>query len=107
MWDGGTRLVVNNTYPDVLKELQATFGGTIGALKTRSEAHRTCFQWRVSGEKARDAIRQLIPHLTEKKPQAQLLLLMWELRKIPGSANYLNQELKRLKKIDYGIDCTH
>ncbi len=106
LWDGGTRLVVNNTFPPMLEELQEAFGGTISQMGSKKEAHhRTCFQWRLSGENARAAIRQLIPYLVEKKPQAQLLLLIWELRKVPGSANYLNQELKRLKRIDYGTDC--
>lgn len=52
-------------------------------------------------------MREMLPYLDEKAAQAKLLLLMWDLRKVPGSTNKLNAELKRLKRIDYGTDSTN
>lgn len=110
LYDTSTRMVVNNTYPHTLYELQERFGGTVKEQPQRcrrKQVHRTLFRWTISGEDCRNACRELLPYLREKQPQAKVLLLLWDLRKVPGCITTLNAELKRLKRIDYGTDSTN
>ena len=106
---GSVRFTVTNTYRPMCERFRAAFGGQVRQLKGKDNepGHRTQFSWRASGEEARAAMREMLPYLDEKAAQAKLLLLMWDLRKVPGSTNKLNAELKRLKRIDYGTDSTN
>ena len=68
------RLSVSNTYLPALERLQRAFGGTIRDLhnKPRRDTERHCYQWYLGGQGYRDAIRDLLPYLHEKRAQAAM-----------------------------------
>ena len=65
---------VVNTFLPVLQHFQATFGGKISISKKYKEYYKQGYQWQLHGSFVIPYLEALIPHLWEKKPQAELLL---------------------------------
>src|SRR4051812_46429745 len=64
-----------NTCRAAISWLQETFGGAVsGPSKVRKPNWRPTYQWKVSSRQASVVVEALLPHLKEKKPQADLLL---------------------------------
>lgn len=56
--------------------LHRRFGGAVDRRLSYNDKHRTTFVWRVTGWRARAAIRALLPYLYEKSEQARLILYL-------------------------------
>lgn len=94
------RVSASNTYPPVLVRLSEVFGGAVSKTKpSRYTAHRTCWQWSVTGPNALRLVEALLPYLREKRDQASLLPRIRELKK--GDRGPLLQELRDLKHMDH------
>ena len=96
-----TRVSISNTYPVTLYWFQKLFGGSVTERKTTSPKHRTPYEWRVTGEKARKCIKQLLPFLKEKLPQAIILLEVLKYPPHSAKRQTLIDELTKLKRIDH------
>lgn len=68
------RLSVTNTHLPVLEMLVATYGGAIHGPKFSRQATKPCYDWRITGDKAREVLTKLEPLLIIKKEKAQLVL---------------------------------
>ena len=68
------RIGVTNTDLSLLEQLQQQFGGTINpksyGKKGKPENWNQGYDWRCSGDTARNLIKELIPYLWVKKKQA-------------------------------------
>ena len=64
------KLEAANTNRAVLEELASIYGGKVRATKRRQPNHKQVYSWVVTGEKMREALKQLIPYLRIKKVQA-------------------------------------
>lgn len=102
-WAKGSPTVsVTNTYLPILRKLQKKYGGSISEKPVPDKRRfRPRFQWRVFGDNAMAVVRDVIPHLIEKKPQAAILLKLRT--KKPEDREELIVELKRLKRISYAL----
>lgn len=106
----GTVVTVTNSYLPMITELQQQFGGRVWT-RVATEKHRTTFVWEITGKYARAFLATLLPHLNEKKPQAELALsLPHKHSQGKGRAftpEYRQQqediylEIRRLKHIDH------
>ena len=109
------RIVVTNTYPVILEELEDAFGGTVTSKIKYSQKHRQVYQWRVLSRDVYNFIDVILPYLREKKLQAKLAKEYCEefgLGKVSGNSTkrsayekkrqeWYYQELRRLKKVEY------
>ncbi len=69
------RLQVTNTYKPILDLLVDQFGGAIHSDKFPRKANwKIKHDWRISGDKARELLNQLLPYLVIKKEKAILVL---------------------------------
>lgn len=64
-------LQVTNTHPDVIEQFKQRFGGFI-TKSVRETPRKTAYIWWLSGEKASEALIELLPYLVVKKNQALL-----------------------------------
>ena len=96
-----TRVSISNTYPDTLHWFKDIFGGSIIEKKSKKPQHRSAYEWRVTGENARNCIRHLLPFLREKLPQAVIMLEVLKYPKHSAKRNTLLKELDELKRIDH------
>ena len=76
----GTRLTISNTSLEVMNWLLGNFDGTVYARRSENSSRKTIYNWRISGEKARDLLKLVLPYLVIKVEQAKLVLRFWELR---------------------------
>lgn len=67
---------VTNTYLPILESFQARWGGsiTIQQSKKYNPKWRNAAIWRVNGQLAEDFLMELLPHLVEKRDQAEAAL---------------------------------
>lgn len=96
-----TRVSISNTYPLTLFWFQKLFGGTVRERSAPKEGHRQAYEWYCSGETARNCIKEVIPFLKEKLPQAVILLQMLKYPKKSTKRNTLMAELTKLKRINH------
>lgn len=97
-YSGGTpRVTVVSVFTGVLEEFRYYFGGTIGSCSAKD---RPVWRWFVSGEKAMTTIQVLLPHLFEKRAQADLVIHIRETRPGPFRDGLVSQ-LKGLKNYHY------
>lgn len=71
---GTVVVTVSNCHLPTLRELCRAFGGSIRHHGAASGNRRPCFQWAVTGPRARALLTSILPYLHEKRPQAALLL---------------------------------
>lgn len=103
LWHDTTPAIsVTNTYPHVLHALLQEFGGHVKD-KARPDRGRTTFEWYESGERACEIASRLLPFLLEKRRQAELMIEAVRWPRGTAKREACVMELKRLKKIDYGI----
>ncbi len=92
---------VSNTYPLTLHRFQKLFGGKVREKKSNKEGHRKCYEWYATGDTARECIREVLPFLQEKLPQAIILLQLMKYPPRSEKRKTLASELKKLKRIDH------
>lgn len=67
-------VAVTNTYYPVLQSYKTRFGGWIHELKNAAR-NKKCWAWTISSKSDIDfCLNTLLPDLSEKKPQAKLML---------------------------------
>lgn len=64
------RLQVTNTYKLLLDMLVSQYGGAIHGPKKGKSSYKDCWDWRITGDKARQLLKDLIPFLIIKKEKA-------------------------------------
>jgi hypothetical protein len=64
------RLQVTNTYKPICDTLVLEFGGAIHIKRNKNPNWKTGYDWRLSGDAARNLIKQLEPLLIIKKEDA-------------------------------------
>lgn len=64
------RLQVTNSYKLLLDMLVSQYGGAIHGPKRGSISTKDCWDWRITGDKARQLLIDLIPFLIVKKEKA-------------------------------------
>jgi len=95
------RINVSNTYPWSLLALQEAYGGTVAVKTDRREGPRPQFEWNCYGQNTLHCVNLILPHLFEKRRQAEILR---EMRTYPARSamrGALRTELKALKRIRY------
>ena len=98
---GNLAISITNTYPHILNDIQQLFGGRVH-MKKRQGNGRTTFSFDIYGESAREMARLLLPHLKEKKAQAELVLELSDYPKHSSKKEFIVRKLKELKRVDYG-----
>jgi len=96
-----TRVSISNTYPLTLFWYKKLFGGTVRERTNTKEGHRQAYEWYCTGETARNCIKEVLPFLKEKLPQAVILLQILKYPKKSAKRTALVDELKNLKRINY------
>jgi len=71
---GKRTVYVTNTDMSMLRELKATFGGSIGQSDGSPHRNHPCRNWRLSGLASRKFLRTLLPYLIIKKRKVQTAL---------------------------------
>jgi hypothetical protein len=89
---------VVNTYRPILERFQAAWGGSVDMHRRGDDKSRLCWVWRLYGDHAEQFLRDVLPILREKAPQAYLGLHFRTLP--PGSSGreYTRNALSLLKK---------
>ncbi len=74
----GLQIEVGNTNPNPLNKLQSIFGGSIMERKDKSIDlhHARFFRWFLSGNRAAEFLKSIIPFLNFKTEQAELGILL-------------------------------
>jgi len=83
------RITITNTYLPVLKAIQAQFGGSIYICRKtdKDKGIRQCYTLSWSCKKAITLLKELVPFLTVKKSQAELLILGYTTHKRDGRSS--------------------
>lgn len=68
------RLQVVSTTHAPLAKLQASFGGYLNGPYQGKPPRRPYWQWALDDDRAKAALRAMLPHLTVKRAQARLVL---------------------------------
>lgn len=101
MYQGCARVDCTNTYRPVLEMFSRRFGGRVYRKVNKSvidnPRYRPCYGWTVTGARARNTIRTLLPYLVEKAEQARLILIAGE--REPIDRVDLLVKVKALKKV--------
>ena len=101
-YQNSTTVSVSNTYPATLHWLADIFGGKVREKSSATKKeHRTCYEWYVSGETARKCIKEVLPFLQEKLPQAVILLQIMKYPPNSAKREALAKELTKLKRINH------
>lgn len=93
---------VKSTFPFIVLEMRALFGGGVRYSDSDSPKHKTQYEWTLYGPKALEFLTTLIPHLREKRPQAYKLLEWSRWPRKSEVAEKLRLELSAMKEVDYG-----
>jgi len=70
------QLTITNTSAELKQWLEDKFGGRIRTSYARSNNRSDILHWTVSGNQCQWLLRQVLPYLIIKKPQAELALMM-------------------------------
>jgi hypothetical protein len=100
-FNNSTVVSISNTYPLTLFWFQRLFGGTVREKGDAKEGHRKCYEWYCTGETARNCIKELLPFLKEKLPQAVIMLQILKYPKKSKKRQTLIDELRKLKRINH------
>jgi hypothetical protein len=66
--------------PTVQMELKETFGGSVYTHTPKNISHKTWYTWQASGPGARGAIEAILPHLRNKRGQAEYAIKLLKLQ---------------------------
>ncbi len=69
------QIQITNTYKPLLELITTIYGGSILGPKRSKNATKDCWDWRLSGDKARQLLKQLLPILIIKQEKANYVLL--------------------------------
>ena len=96
------RIMVDNTNPYILEKYLVTFGGGRVYLKNPpSPNNRAHYRWVAYGDTARNALREMLPYLMEKKEQALINLDILNYKASSPERADLKNKLKQLKRVNY------
>lgn len=74
----GIRLAIGMVDEPLIRWLGETFGGSVTCRKTKNPRHRDCWVWVVSQQKGAAILREALPFLRLKRPQAELCIQLAE-----------------------------
>lgn len=92
-------------YPHIVADLYQRYGGWTATEAPQGISKKTKFRWHVMGPKALRVIREVMPFLREKHPQAALLLKVSRFPPKTAMRAASIRELKALKLVSYGSSC--
>jgi len=96
------RIMVDNTNPHILEKFFIRFGcGRIYLKKPPGDHNRSHYRWVAYGEKARNALREMMPYLIEKKYQALINLDILNHEATSLKRAELKTKIKQLKRVNY------
>lgn len=97
-WHNSPTIGVDTTAKETAQALYDICGGTCSVLKRKTNSGNVVFRWAIYGTNAVNLCKTLIPYLTEKAHQAEVLIAL--VRYPPNSAmrESLKQRLTRLKR---------
>lgn len=88
---------INNTYISVLGDFYSLFGGSLRIMREARGTHRQMYTWSVgSVEDIEHVLTYLLPHLREKRPQADVMLSFVRDQVDGEEASRRLKELKRV-----------
>lgn len=91
---------VGSTFPHVLIWLRDFYGGRLTCMPSRDHK-RHFYRWTITGPSCREMVRDVMPYLYEKRPQAEILLQAGQYPKQSAMRAYLKRELTTLKRTNY------
>lgn len=89
------------TYPETLRDLHESYGGTFTTAYQPDLARKPMFRWYVMGPNADRLLEDILPHLREKHRQASLLRKVLRYPPKTEMRQAFLRELKALKRIPY------
>lgn len=92
---------VSTTYPHILHWIKSLFHGTVSLKHPMDDKRRAAYSWRVHGSNASRLCKMILPYLKEKKRQAELVLQAREASSSSELRKAAEEELKKLKRINY------
>jgi len=96
------RIMVDNTNPHILEKYFIRFGGGRIYLKEPpSKNNRSHYRWVAHGDIARNALREMMPYLIEKKYQALINLDILNHKATSPERAELKVKIKQLKRVNY------
>lgn len=104
------KFTITNTYLPIMKAIQSQFGGSLNSYQPKYENSKCCWVLSWQCKKAIALLKELVPFLTVKKTQAELVIHAHENLKRDGqrlSAERIAQrvqlqsQLTELKHYDY------
>jgi len=98
---GGVKVVVWSTFPFVLFNLMDRYGGMLSSRPANPPRWRAAYEWALYGEDAVDFSLRLMPHLHEKRQQAQLLIDIYKSQPRSALRERLINDLRAAKKNCY------
>ena len=91
------RIYADNTNPHILEMFFVLWPGGRVYLKTPpGEPNRSQYRWVAHGPTAREALRDMMPYLIEKKEQAEIHL---DVLNHPASSDSRREQLLKLKEL--------
>jgi hypothetical protein len=98
--DTSAQLEIGNTYFWALAGMQRNWGGTLQKRKAQVRC-KTFWYWRICGDALRAMIAAILPHLLEKRVQAELLMESYSCPRQSLRRQQIAMELKAMKRINY------
>lgn len=89
------------TYPDILRQLESQYGGRVRLQCSTPLSKKRVYKWTITGPRAAQVVRQVLPFLEEKAPQADLVLRIHRYPPKSAMRAALIRELKALKRVSY------
>ena len=73
-WYYEPQTIISNTNKKVLSFCLSYYGGWIATVKMCKREHATVYHWKLTGDKMRGLLTDIIPYLIVKKKQAHMIL---------------------------------
>lgn len=96
-------LSISNTHLPTLLAIRETYGGSVLNKRTYGPHRRPAFHWFVTGKTCIAVLNRLLPHLHEKRQQAEVLILAHSLPK-GSDCTHLKAYLKELKRPEFVLE---
>ena len=114
------RLVVTNTNAPLIRRLRMFFGGSIAKCKKAKASYRQKAQWSLTGTLCVEGLRQVLPYLVSKAPEAELAIQVGDTILRRGNYKHVNgwfeyeaiskkraeirADIQRLKRTEYSYE---
>lgn len=95
------RVSISSSNVWIVHKIQFAFGGSI-YVKLRTKGHNLdCWQWCVSGPKAMEFLKFILPYLHLKKPQAEIAIQFQKVRRGRGYQGKLTDAERAIVEAQY------